>query len=486
MFIPAQAVEPGSVVRTDVCVVGAGAAGLTLALELLSANRATCLLEGGGLEADPQGRSLCELPTDGLPVRSESRIRSFGGTTTVWTGRWKPHDAIDFVPRPWVPCSGWPLSRARLDPYYARAAALLAAPDPGSFDLATVEPIVARSSHGLLHTAAIDTTLFRWLRRADWDFGKRFRPALSAARSVSVYLNANVVNLEADDAVSRIRHVDVKTFSGNRFRVEANVFVLACGGIENARLLLCSDRQAEGGLGNGHDQVGRWYMDHPKGVAGRVRPYGRLHLPLYWGFESPEGIGRAGIRLSDERQAELGILNSYVLLDPVFEPGRVRKLAARLLARPRRVIALAVRNYMEQAPRPENRVYLTGERDALGNRRPRLDWSIGELDRRTMVEVHRVLAQELKRLSIGELSSPLLEEGRAEWPIDQDASHHMGTTRMGSDPKSSVVDADCRVHGIGNLFVAGSSVFPTSGYANPTATIAALAIRLADLLKART
>jgi choline dehydrogenase-like flavoprotein len=127
---------------------------------------------------------------------------------------------------------------------------------------------------------------------------------------------------------------------------------------------------------------------------------------------------------------------------------------------------------------------LSDRRDVLGHPLARLEWSIGELDRRTGRALHATLDEDFRARGFGRVASPLLVGSDDPWPIARDASHHMGTTRMGIDPSTSVVDADCRVHGIENLFVAGSSVFATAGYANPTLTIVALALRLGDHLSA--
>jgi choline dehydrogenase-like flavoprotein len=212
-----------------------------------------------------------------------------------------------------------------------------------------------------------------------------------------------------------------------------------------------------------------------------VETYDPLDMSSWEGLTEDAPV-YVGFRLSDQVQRGERLLNSYVFLAPTFERDLVRRVARRAL-RPRRCRMLAVRNYMEQEPDPDNRVFLAGDRDPLGLARAGVSWSLGERDRGTVVAMHRILGRELQRARVGELHSPLLRSG-FEFPAFQDASHHMGTTRMGTDPRSSVVDPDCRVHDLDNLFVAGSSVFPTSGYANPTATIAALAVRLADHLKA--
>jgi choline dehydrogenase-like flavoprotein len=138
-----------------------------------------------------------------------------------------------------------------------------------------------------------------------------------------------------------------------------------------------------------------------------------------------------------------------------------------------------VKNVAEQAPNPDSRVVLSRERDALDCPRVALCWRTSPLDKRTAHRAREIFGEELWRAGAGRLQSSLEGEGKP-WPARlRGARHHMGTTRMHSDPRRGVVDANCRVHGIANLYVAGSSVFPTSGAANPTLTIVALALRLA-------
>jgi choline dehydrogenase-like flavoprotein len=144
----------------------------------------------------------------------------------------------------------------------------------------------------------------------------------------------------------------------------------------------------------------------------------------------------------------------------------------------------------EQAPNPASRVMLSEERDAFGLPRIALDWQLLDVDKRSLKVTMEALDRELRRLSLGRVEpSAWLDEPETPWVADPLVSnhpvggyHHMGTTRMATSPRRGVVDADCRVHGLGNLYVAGSSVFPTGGWANPTLTILALALRLGDHL----
>ena len=447
-------------IDTDVCVVGSGAAGVTIARELAGTGIRVCVLESGGARpiADPD--AMYDFTTSELAIPTHSRMRAYGGTTVVWSGRWKRYDRIDFEHRDWVPYSGWPIEYDELVPFYERAARASSTRDTASGDEASA----------WFHGDVVVPAVFHTLTEAERDFGKAAVARLTRADNVDVVLDAHVVGYEMRGrSVARVLARGDRTLS-----VAARSVVIATGGIENARQLLLSK------LGNEHDQVGRFYMDHPKARVGVIETYEPIETSRWRGLHESAPLW-VGFRLADAVQRAQRLLNSYVFLAPAFERDLVRRLVRRAI-KPSACRLIDVRNYMEQAPDPDNRVVLAGELDPLGQPKAQVRWRIGEHDRRTMIELHRTLARELQRAHIGELHSPLL---RGEVPAFQDASHHMGTTRMGTDPRSSVVDRDCRIHAVDNLFVAGSSVFPTSGYTNPTATLVALAIRLADHLRAR-
>jgi choline dehydrogenase-like flavoprotein len=362
-----------------------------------------------------------------------------------------------------------------------------------------------------------------------------------------------VLRLEAEPGTRSIRQAVIRTHGGRELAIRARIFVLATGGIENARLLLTSRDLCAAGLGNERDQVGRYLMNHPKnyhGILHLARPVS--DAPYFFGCLYQGFAGYAGLRLPEEVQRERGLLNSYVRLEPLFPwsdnlgvealvlmakksrflRGRVtgrqkkevvalrdysetgddtdvqneRKLASdwiglgfevlrnapsvasylhsRLVRRAKPLVTrVRLRNFIEMEPLPENRVMLSDELDAYGQRVPLVRHRPSELDKRSLVALHAALVDEFTNAGVGRLESSL--DHADPWPIDQDASHHMGTTRMGEDPETSVVDTDCRVHGVDNVFAAGASVFPTSGCANPTFTIVALSIRLAEHLKSR-
>jgi choline dehydrogenase-like flavoprotein len=330
----------------------------------------------------------------------------------------------------------------------------------------------------------------RNLQVAPVRFGEVHRAAIASAANVDAFLHANALELVASASGASVESLRVATLSGGRFEVRARVFVLAAGGIENARLLLASNRVHARGIGNARDLVGRFFMDHPHLASAVFLPVrSDLELELYHPHRRGRVSNTAVLVPSEAVQRRERLLGSWLGVAsegtlPGFERSLARMVHAleRAPGEPasRAIFLLAVG---EQAPNPQSRVRLTDERDALGLPRVQLEWRLSAIDKRSLLRAHRLVARELARAGLGRLQI-LLEEDEAAWPEDlAGGRHHMGTTRMHPDPAEGVVDASCRVHGVANLYVAGSSVFPTSGAASPTLTLVALAIRLADRIQ---
>ncbi len=507
MFRDARTISEDEILDCDLCIVGTGAAGVTCAIELRDAGLRVIVLESGGLKPDAATDSLSEIESTELRVPASSRRRFFGGTTNSWWGKVALLDPGDFARRDWVEASGWPIERAELDPFYRLGCEIIGLPDLTGFSPApaTVNPAA------LLDGGALEAKSFFW--KDPVNFGEMYRRQVAAAPNVTTLLNANATELLLDES-GRLDRIAVATLNRRRFHVRARAAIVACGGIENARLLLNSTADRPAGVGNAFDQVGRYYMDHPRGPSGIVEAsevIGGL-LPAYWSGRRHRSVRyRIGVSLSRQAQAETASLNSYLNLSPVYGglgggvgairdlyrkgPAALRNRATRramLTGVPDivryvrfkrygrgRVGSLTVENYMEQEPRASNRVTRSDRRDALGYPLARVSWSLSELDRHTVRTLHAALDAELRARGMGRVTGPIISGDGEDWPVVNDAAHHMGTTRMGDDPRTSVVDPACRVHGVDNLYIAGSSVFPTGGAANPTLTIVALAARLA-------
>jgi choline dehydrogenase-like flavoprotein len=522
LFIDAHQIPQDTLIETEVCIIGAGVAGITLARELRNESYRVCLLESGGLNADEQTQSLYDGRISGQPIKAltESRLRYFGGSGNHWAGLCRPLDVDDFEARPWIPFSGWPITHAEIDPYYSRAHdALRLGPydyDPRSRtsdmpEIYRTHPLGETFEPGIFYISPS-------LR-----FGEDHREELQTAANIDVYLFANVVDIETNHTANTVTGLRVACLEGSTFRVRARHYVLATGGIENARLLLLANKIESAGLGNRHDLVGRFFMEHPGGLEhpdgelARItlsRPSRMARTPisalkkgivtrimLSASAQEKEGIAKflAQIEVPGHsrniegylalRHLTKSVLRGAVPASALRDLGVVvgdlgsvaTGLHQKFLARARELVVFL---WSEQVPNPESRVTLDHDRDHLGLNRVQLNWRCTSFDKHSLRRALELLEAQVTQSQIGRLRVH-------DWISDSNLSHpgvvsdhHMGTTRMGADAKSGVVDAHCRVHGISNLFVSGSSVFTTGGVVNPTLTIVALATRLADHLKA--
>ncbi len=538
MIIDARSLPAGQQITTDVCIVGAGVAGLTLAQELLDQPLQVCVLESGGFHRDKTTQALAEGENVGLPCKSLDRVRlrEVGGSSHAWGhslgwrrrgygARMRPLDAVDFEKRDWIPHSGWPFAKSHLDPYYTRAESVF---DLGPQGSGTEEWESLGNERGFrFREDEIRTVIYKIGPRDP--FTTRYPRQLARARNASLVIYANVLEIETDETGQSVTSLRVACLNGKEFRVSARVFVLAAGGIEVPRLLLLSNRRQPAGLGNQHDLVGRFFMEHPHFTLGRFLPAHRGAVRSAGLYRTHTAGGKrilGNLALAEEvirREPLLNLsiglapdiprlppprsvegINAFTALRSTLYGGRIpRDLGAHLgqIARDAPVItghalrrawlrmsSLVTRpavyrlgHMTEQSPNPHSRVMLSSKRDRFGQPRVQLNWQLQDLDIRSVLRAHEILHANLVRSELGGLETEKYDEVPEIRILE--GNHHMGTTRMHSDPKQGVVNEHSRVHGISNLFIASSSVFPTSGYANPTFTIGALAIRLADHLK---
>ena len=494
------------VYETDVCIIGAGAAGITLARSLASTGVQCLLLESGDFQLDVDTQTLADAEHTGLTSSRVCRLRYFGGTTNHWGGWCAPLNEEDFAERAWVPDSGWPISYSQLDTYYPAAQALC---ELGPFRY-TAEALSSEQRDFTRFDTDQLTARFYQFSDPPTRFGTAYREDLQSASNITLLLQANVVELEADASVTRVRAAKLRALDGSVGEVRAKRFVLACGAVENARLLLLSNSAEPAGLGNRNGLVGRYFMQHPHVAAATLLTReADLLEPLFARHAVGAAKVRASLSPSAAVQAERRLLNCAATLDrtpdPVTGYGALRyiwrdirngqwpeDLGLRMrrafgdpgsMADSDKLMTLYMRS--EQAPNPDSRITLSDEVDALGLRRARIDWQLSETDKRTIAEGAKAIGESLSGMGLGSVRlAPWLQNADANWPAELwGGCHHMGTTRMSRTAESGVVDEQCRVHNIDNLYVAGSSVFPTAGYANPTLTIVALALRLAEHLR---
>lgn len=530
MFIDTRRIEEGTVIEATVCIIGGGVAGITLAMELDKQGVDVCLLESGGFQPDDETRDLYRGEDVGewrYNFADGSRSRFLGGSSNCWGGWCRPLDPWDFDKRDWIAHSGWPFGLDELMPYYNRTHALLKL-GPNNFDPEFWERSIGRPDVRRipLVTGKVRDTISQFSPPAR--FGKLYREVLKRSQRIRVFLYANATNIDTDRAARNVTRVQVSTLSGRKVDVRAKTYVLATGGIENARLLLASNKVQPSGLGNGNDLVGRFFMDHPRLFSGNIRftkEWSRNKLSDVKYHYQNAAVSAHGtciahqFALTPEVLEEERILNARVWFASVF-PGEGSEGAQALfrckqallqkeqagwkfsqdlltmvahpldtlgygytrLFQPRWLIkGVKFQIIVEPEPNPNSRVMLSPtQKDQLGMNRVRVDWRLGSQVQRTFDRTLAILANDLQRSGVAQVElDPPIEGGK--WPKDLEGTwHHMGTTRMHDSPKQGVVDRDCKVHGMTNLYVAGSSVFPTSGANFPTITLAALAFRLSD------
>ncbi len=546
MIQDADAIVRGAALRANICIVGGGPAGITLALELARTGKSILLIESGDLapSEDAQALNVGEVVDEALHSPPDKyRQRCLGGGTSIWGGRCVPFDPIDFEARPWIDHSGWPISHGDVEHYYPAANALCEA---GEYEydarLAVqggMRPLIAGFAPRHFDMNGIERF------SCPTNFGDRYRRRLEAATNIRVVVRATVTRLQASSDGARIEGLEVSNRQGVGFKVSADQVVLAMGGIEIPRLLLTSDDVHANGIGNANDLVGRFYMCHVAGTVGSLQVNGPADA-VWHGYDIA-GDGtycRRRIALRPEEQTRLGLGNVVFRLhhpritDPSHRTGplsaiflaqhfisyeyakrlvsdtpptvrtwlrhgmnaaadpfstagflahwlRHRTLAARkfpsIIIRPRTNL-FSLDFHAEQEPNRDSRIGLANTRDRFGNRQVRVDWRYTARDVASVATAFDLLREDIAARNTGTLSlAP--DEGNIETVVRRDGAyggHHIGTARMGASATSGVVDRNGQVFGVNNLFIAGSAVFPTSSQANPTLTIVATALRLAD------
>ncbi len=496
----------GSVISADLVIIGGGMAGIALARQWAGNARTVAILESGGREVEAATQDLyggtATLAGDGntdLAMNdypSTSRARLYGGSTHWWGGKCVPLDDADFTERPWIKHSGWPMSRAELQPYYDRASDLFGIQ---RFNKDYTRPqIEARppvNINGSVHITTLprDNTIVsgRFAGKAFDDFLHDF----TDAPNIAIYLHANVVDFNMAETRERLDSLGIATLDGKRYTARGKVYVLACGGMENARLLLSANSRNGARFGHRSDALGRYFQGHTTIAKDRTataagtqvqftNPPASLSLYTDRDPKAPHAV--LGATLTGQKR--YGGAAFTVTLDVDAQAGTADEQALRTMAMridqggtARPDASCACYFMTETVPNPLSRITLGDTKDALGV--PRLDvrweYSADALDR-----FDASLAGFARELGLSSAGRGCIPIKRSELvALMSPSRHHMGTTRMSADPAIGVVDPQLKCHDADNLYVAGSSVFPTSGIANPSLTIVALTLRLSDHLK---
>ncbi len=528
MIADARFVAPDTQFACDICIVGGGPAGIAIAHRLRDSGLTVLLLESGGFDPELASQALFRGDITGRPYYrlDACRFRLLGGSTNRWGGWCRPLEAVDFERRSWLPWSGWPITAQTLEPYYPDTAKLFELAD-SRFDAAVWRSRLPAPL--ALDGSNFESVVFHY--SPETNFGQAYRDALSRSANLTLIIHANLTRMELEPGTARVARLRVAALGRQPFTVQSKAVVLAAGGIENARLLLASNAERTSGLGNEHDLVGRFFMEHLHVPAGhllaapgagrsfyRKAMYGGIkirgvitptaaaqaqhHLPatsiaiepasysygtpfIGWAPSLTFSAVRAYRRF---RSSRLGVVAEGVKSGSERLSGIPRRIQTWNAARaagatpalgPGRMYSLYFRS--EQIPNRASRVLLSKERDAFGVPQSSLDWRIEPADLAAVTGWLKVFGRDIAERGLGTVIA-----AADDWQRHIiGGPHHMGTTRMSADPRTGVVDEDCRVHSLDNVYIAGSSVFSTGGYANPTFTLVALALRLADRLRER-
>lgn len=520
MILNANTIADDAALETDLCIIGAGAAGITIAHALKDEGISITVLESGEDQFDARAQDLTKGTVEGgihyWPL-DNVRLRMFGGATNHWEGSCNDFDDIDFADRPWVKYGGWPLKKGDIRPFYPKA-------------------------QEYVQIGPYDYNFNSWCRRLGWSapswlkgdlegeitqhspptrFGEVYGPALNAAPNVRVLLGATALSMETDAAHSTVQSVAIGRYGKSSLNIKARRFVIALGGIENARFLLLNK------LGNRSGTVGRFFMDHPYFRLMLLVPSTRFAQFLqqwkdctYQGvqlsacvkftsdvlmrgqfqnarinfeptdrytaspaIESFHQLVGGNVRATDELMYHIG--NLLLDIDMLAEATSRQKFDKQIFPeRASQFVGLTIGCMTEQLPNPDSRITLSEKKDAFGQRESNVDFNLTDTDKITMGRLIDAISRTFGQVGIGRVRT--FESGRfAPWPPRQISygPHHMGTTRMSTSPRTGVVDANLRLHDVSNVYVAGSSVFPTGSHVPPTLTIVAFALRLAEHLR---
>lgn len=505
---------------TDLCIIGGGAAGMALAMEFIGKPVRVLLLESGSWEHEANTQALYDSVITGLPFSGvhTGRFRVMGGSTTRWAGQSLPLDPLDFESRPWVAHSGWPIRFEALRPFYDRANRFMLVDTlnyhSDLFKLLRVTPPDFEPEKLVYHFS-------KWSLQPD--LRRVYRRDLERAENIHTLLHANVTDLILRAGGDHLEFATIASLQGGRGVVRARDFVLCVGGVETARLLLACRTQRTYGLGNENDLVGRYFQDHPATQLGVIESEKPDQIQEVFNLFH-RGQRKYSIRFSlaqaFQRQHRLlnasasimfdpGVDTAYEILRQTYHRVRTRQFnrefvyaAAKCLskwreiARPLWTLLVRRRTYvpdatfnlslmMEQEPCAESRVKLSEQRDALGMPRSEIHWRLTEATLRTAQAFARLADEQFRRAVLGQVRfANWVSNAENDWRLHfTDQNHHIGTARMSDSPTSGVVNTNCRLHSVKNLYVASCAVFPTGGHSNPTLTMLALTKRLADHLK---
>lgn len=464
----------------DFCVCGSGPAGITIARKLAAGGRSVLLLEAGGRAISARSQEFYQCDSTGMQVwAGQTRLRFLGGTSNHWAGRCRPFDPSDFKRRPPGDLPGWPITIDAIDPYLAEAMRIV--------DLDTGRGFAAQQGVSLGTAFAPD----RFAQSPPTRFGDKYLKQLQDGERIHLCINASATDLGLAASRSQVTDIEVTGSNGQRRRVSAGAYVIAMGAIENARFLLnCNSRMKEG-IGNGSGMVGRSFMEHLNVSMGEFLYKDTGDTARRQFYTTDEFVTRTGTGKGNVTVSILEHTKAYGRLAPVKEFFQKLSCSAGIEEKVQFIMDFrcpgtgVIGTLLEQFPDRNNAVTLTAKTDGFGKRLASVNWQLSRHDRESIRRIGIEFAKSFADGGMGAVRLAGFATDPSVAPAVSPHAHHMGTTRMAKDERDGVVDADCKVFGVDNLFAAGSSIFSTGGACNPTMPIVQFGLRLADHLLAR-
>jgi choline dehydrogenase-like flavoprotein len=525
MIIDLAMLDADKSLTSEVLVIGGGIAGLLLAAKLREYRIRVVVFESGAREQTEEVCPLNRVVQLGNEYRgaTHGRFRCLGGTSTRWGGALIPLLEQDLAPRPHMGLPPWPIGMETVRPFFAQVESRFGV-DPGSYDEAFVDEFRAEK---YIPTGDPDFLP----RFAKWPVFKRrnvatlLKQQIKSDADLSIWINATATSFELDRVAGQLRSVTARHFNGRSVRVTATHVVLCAGAIESTRLLLLLDAQCDGMVYKDCDALGRFFYDHISMPMARIAPRNVRRLNRIAGFRFVGTTMRSlrfelspAAQASDRVTSAFGHISFQAKHTSGFDALRNLLRSQQKSGRMQPVLALGIFKELpyftrladwryfyhqlywpvparyelhvvaEQAPRRNNQVSLADERDTFGLPLAAINWRIEESDCGTFWAYMRRFDRFWNRHNfpaIGDLK--WLVNPNDEYEFGQivrggDVFHPGGSTRMGTNSRSAVVNPDLRTFAISNLWIASTSVFPSGGSANPTLMLTLLTMRLAEHL----
>ncbi|MDB3897597.1 GMC oxidoreductase [Candidatus Pelagibacter sp.] len=489
MFKDLKNFPSNSILRYDICIVGTGPAGLSVAKQLLGTDLKIVILESGGLEPEPEYQELNEGINSGPSYLSldGSRLRCFGGAGKVWAGHCGPFKSDEFDKKSYVPLSGWPISYDDLKIYYKQAAEMLGISYEKFYNKDLLGNTFREKSFNEFKrdNSFLAHEVYQFSNSKNRDFAEKYKTEFETSKNTDIIFHSTATELNLANNSVEVDSVSISDLSGISALVKAKIFVLACGALENPRILLASNKYYKKGIGNNTGFVGSCFMGHPgiENVAEVYKTDNKSCIDKNFTDKNYKVI----FTTSSNKRSESKILrhNLSLTANNNFFNRKFSFFNLKCGINKKKIpqswnLAVA----LEQPPRMTNNLKLHDTKDALGMPKIDIFWdSMSKIEKDTVLESVKIMARELGILGTGKIKFKKEFLNGKSHIFDDPITHHIGTTRMSDNPQTGVVDKNCKVFGLSNLYISSSSVFTTSSIAHPTYTIIALSLRLGKYLK---